>query len=182
MTATTVNWQPQHLEDNVVKLVPLAEKDFESLFKVAADPLIWEQHPANDRYKREVFQQFFDGAIASKTSFLIIDKPSNEIIGATRYYDYQPGNSGIAIGYTFLVRKCWGGQFNKSAKRLLLNYAFQFVDKVYFHIGATNLRSQLAIKKFGAAKVNELYIDNNGQSQFYFEYLIRKEDWNSLSL
>ena len=177
MTNTIINWQPENLEDNIVKLIPIAESDFENIFKVASDPLIWEQHPTKDRYKREVFQLYFDGAISSKTAFLIIDKSSDKIIGSTRYYDYKPENSSIAIGFTFLSREYWGGLYNKSSKRLLLDYAFRFVDKVYFHIGATNLRSQLATMKIGATKVNEVYIDHHGQNQLHYEYLIQKQEW-----
>ena len=177
MATTIINWQPENLEDNIVKLIPIAESDFENIFKVASDPLIWEQHPTKDRYKREVFQLYFDSAISSKTAFLIVDKSSDKIIGSTRYYDYKPDNSSIAIGYTFLSRKYWGGLYNKSSKRLLLDYAFQFVDKVYFHIGATNLRSQLATLKIGATKVNEVDIDHYGQKQLHYEYLIQKKEW-----
>ncbi|MEO6720546.1 MAG: GNAT family N-acetyltransferase [Ferruginibacter sp.] len=172
-----INWQPTHLGDDIIKLQPLAESDFEGLFSVAADPLIWEQHPTKDRYKREVFQDYFYGAVASKTAFLIIDKVSGEIIGSTRYYDYKPDHSSIAIGYTFLSRQCWGGLYNKAAKKLLIDYAFQFVDKVYFHIGATNLRSQLGTMKIGAIKVNEVELDSNGKSQLHYEYVIEKEHW-----
>lgn len=177
MTTATLNWQPDNLEDNIVKLKPLNESDFENLFEVASDPLIWEQHPSKDRYKREVFQSYFDGAIASKAAFLILDKSSNKIIGCTRYYDFKPGNSSVAIGFTFLSRQYWGGLYNKSSKRLLLDYAFQYVDKVYFHIGADNLRSQLATMKIGATKINEIEIDTNGESQLHYEYVIQKQDW-----
>ncbi|KAB2878593.1 GNAT family N-acetyltransferase [bacterium] len=134
---------PKILEDEILKIVPLIDRDFESLFEAASDPLIWEQHPTSDRYKREVFQLYFDEAISGKTAFLIIDKSTNKVIGSTRYYDYKPENSSIAIGYTFLARPYWGGLYNKSSKKLLIDYAFQFVDKIYFHIGANNIRSQL---------------------------------------
>lgn len=173
---TTINWQPANLEDNIVKLIPLNGLDFENIFQVASDPLIWEQHPTKDRYKKEVFQLYFDSAIASKTAFLIIDKSADKIIGCTRYYDFNPDNASIAIGYTFLSRQYWGGQYNKSTKRLLLDYAFQFVNKVYFHIGANNLRSQLAIMKIGATKMNEVNIDHYGESLLHFEYIIQKPE------
>jgi hypothetical protein len=67
--------QPKILEDELVRIVPLIETDFERLFAVAADPLIWELHPNKDRYKKEVFQSFFDDAVASKTAFFIFTKP-----------------------------------------------------------------------------------------------------------
>jgi RimJ/RimL family protein N-acetyltransferase len=175
MKTVTINWQPQDLEDDIVKLAPLAKSDFEKMFEVASDPLIWEQHPTKNRYKREVFQLYFDGAISSKSAFVIVDKTSEKIIGCTRYYDFRPDNSSIAIGYTFLSRHYWGGLYNKSSKMLLLDYAFQFVNKIYFHIGATNLRSQLATMKIGAIKIGEVNINHYGEDQLHYEYLIQKQ-------
>jgi RimJ/RimL family protein N-acetyltransferase len=177
MKNATPDWQPSHLEDDIVKLIPLTADDFEKLFDAASDSLIWEQHPSKDRYKREVFQLFFDSAVSSGTAFLITDKDSGKIIGSTRYYDYKPGHSSIAIGFTFLAREYWGGLYNKLAKKLLLDYAFQYVDNVYFHIGPDNIRSQRGTMKIGAKKVNEVYLDNNGQKQLHYEYRIQKKEW-----
>lgn len=36
------------LKGELVELRPLREEDFNALYAVASDPLIWEQHPAND--------------------------------------------------------------------------------------------------------------------------------------
>lgn len=178
MTRNGINWRPEILENEILKIVPLNESDFENLLELASDPLIWEQHPAKDRYKREVFRLFFDGAISGNTAFKIIDKSTSKSIGSTRYYDYDPEKKSIAIGYTFLVRQYWGGPYNKSAKRLLLEYAFRFVDKVFFHIGGSNIRSQMAIAKLGAVKVREFESEINGKPVEYFEYLIEKNNWN----
>ena len=173
MITTNIDWQPAHLENELVKLIPLTTSDFERLFAVAADPLIWAQHPSSNRYQREIFQAYFDAAIAAQTAFLVTEKLSGEIVGCTRFYDYKPGAS-IAIGFTFLARRVWGGDFNKAVKKLMIDYAFQFVDTIYFHIGATNIRSQLATGKLGAIKVNEMEIENNGQKQLHYEYAIRR--------
>lgn len=173
----TINWQPNNLENELIKLIPLQENHFESLYEVASDPLIWEQHPANDRYKRDVFRAFFDKALQEQTAFLIIDQNSQKIIGSTRYYKFNPEDSSIAIGYTFLARQYWGGFYNKLLKRLLLQYAFQYVDKVYLHIGATNIRSQIATQKIGAVKVGEFYTEVNGKELHQFEYVIEKNKW-----
>ena len=53
------NFLQPFLENENVQLVPLQENDFEALYEVASDPLIWEQHPSKDRYKIEVFTTFF---------------------------------------------------------------------------------------------------------------------------
>ncbi|MBC7861832.1 MAG: N-acetyltransferase, partial [Bacteroidia bacterium] len=57
------------LQTELIKIQPLSVEDFEKLYKVASDPLIWEQHPNKDRYKRDVFETFFKGAIESKGAF-----------------------------------------------------------------------------------------------------------------
>jgi RimJ/RimL family protein N-acetyltransferase len=176
MLQPIINWQPRILEDEILKLIPLTTNDFDALFLVAADPLIWEQHPIPSRYKKDEFQLYFDGAITAATSFLIIDKATETVIGCTRYYDYKPEFSSIAIGFTFLAKKYWGGQYNKSAKKLLLNYAFNYVDKVYFHIGIANIRSQKAIINIGATKVGEVDFDHYGKKLLHYEYVINKNE------
>jgi RimJ/RimL family protein N-acetyltransferase len=44
------------LENTWIRLRPLRAEDFEALYAVAADPLIWEQHPSRTRYQRDVFE------------------------------------------------------------------------------------------------------------------------------
>ena len=77
------------LENETIKLHPLQEEDFERLYAVASDPLVWEQHPNKNRYEREVFQNFFEGAMLSQGAFLILDKVTDEVMGSTRFYDYD---------------------------------------------------------------------------------------------
>jgi RimJ/RimL family protein N-acetyltransferase len=179
--AIQFQFQPMVLENDELKLVPLKEGDLEALYDVAADPLIWAGHPKKDRYKKEVFLEYFNSAVQDKNAFLIYDKASTEIIGSTRYYGFDPQQSRIAIGYTFLTRKYWGGHYNRSLKFLMLDYAFQFINSVVFHIGATNIRSQRAIEKIGAIKIGEMDLDFNGTKQLHFEYEIRKENFKQLA-
>ncbi|WP_313267245.1 GNAT family N-acetyltransferase [Epilithonimonas vandammei] len=153
------------LENENVKLVPLNPNDFEELFSVASDPKIWEQHPNKDRYQREVFEKFFQGAIESKGAFKIMDKSSNEVAGSTRFYDYNPKENSIFIGYTFYATKFWGSKLNPQVKKLMLDYIFQFVDKVNFHVGKDNIRSQKAMEKLGAKKVDEVNVAYFGEPE-----------------
>ena len=153
------------LENENVKLVPLNPNDFEELFSVASDPKIWEQHPNKDRYQREVFEKFFQGAIESKGAFKIMDKSSNEVAGSTRFYDYNQDDNSIFIGYTFYATKFWGSKLNPQVKKLMLDYIFQFVDKVNFHVGKNNIRSQKAMEKLGAKKVDEVNVAYFGEPE-----------------
>ena len=141
-----------HLRSELIELRPLASDDWDSLFAVASDSLIWEQHPEPDRYKEDVFRGFFKDALESGGAFAIIDRKTQHIIGSTRFYGYDPEKSEIEIGWTFLGRKYWGGRFNAEMKRLLLNHAFKFVETVVFFVGEDNVRSQKAMEKIGAIR------------------------------
>lgn len=167
--------QYQQLRNELIRLIPLQEINFEELYAVASEPLVWEQHPNKFRYQRDVFQNYFEGAMLSKGAFIIRDNKTNEVVGCSRYYDYDEIESSVLIGYTFIGIKFWGKDYNKALKKLMLDYAFQFVKKVYFHIGAFNYRSQKAIEKIGAIKVDEFEVEYYGEtSKLNFIYLITK--------
>lgn len=170
--------QPKSLKNELIKLIPLQETNFEELYAVASDPLVWEQHPNKLRYQRDVFQNYFEGAMLSKGAFLIRDSKTNEVVGSSRYYDYNESENSVLIGYTFIGRKFWSNGYNKALKKIMLDYAFEHVDKVYFHIGAFNLRSQKAIEKIGAVKVDEFEVEYYGEdSKLNFVYEIDKVQW-----
>lgn len=166
------------LENAHIILCPITENDFEELYEVASDPLIWEQHPNKDRWKKEVFRFFFEGAIKSGGAFKILDKNTSQLIGSTRFYDFNEIDNSILIGYTFLSRKYWGKGINQMAKRMMLEYIFEFVIKVQFHIGADNLRSQIAIQRTGGKKIAEVEIEYYGEaSKLNYVYVIHRVDW-----
>jgi len=143
--------QPTLIGD-LVELRPLREDDFDRLYTVAADPLIWEQHPARDRYQRDVFAEYFRGGLESGGAFLILDRRSGDAIGSSRYHGYDAARSVVEIGWTFIARRCWGGRYNSEIKALMLGHAFRFVDSVIFVVGSGNRRSQRAVEKLGAVR------------------------------
>ena len=163
-----------HLVGERVELRPLQEDDFPALFAVASDPLIWEQHPSWDRYKEEVFRQFFREAMASGGAFLVHDRADGRAIGSSRYAGYDPEKSEIEIGWTFLARSHWGGHYNGEMKRLMLDHAFRFVNSVYFVIGPNNIRSRTAVARIGA--IFEEQVNRNGKDVVI--YRIGKADWS----
>ena len=127
--------------------------DLQSLFAVAADPLIWEQHPARERYREDVFREFFREALETGSAFVVIERKTGKIIGSSRYFAFDPRESVVEIGWTFLARAFWGGEYNRELKRLMLDHAFKFVERVVFVIGVTNFRSQKALEKIGGVRV-----------------------------
>ena len=165
--------QPQLVGD-LLELRPLRPEDWESLFAVASDPLIWEQHPANDRYQEEVFREFFREALESGGAFVVIDRKTREIIGSSRYFGFDPGKKEIEIGWTFLARTYWGGKYNGELKRLMLDHAFEFVESVVFLVGPTNVRSQKALEKIGAIMIEPREKTIRGKTVEQAVYQIKK--------
>ena len=141
------------LNGDLLELRPLRAADFGDLFAVAADPLIWEQHPQKDRYQEEQFRVFFREALASGGALIAMDTGDSRIIGSSRFHGYDREKSEIEIGWTFLARSHWGGHYNGAMKRLMLQHAFRFVDRVVFLVGLQNLRSQRALEKIGGVRV-----------------------------
>jgi N-acetyltransferase len=163
------------LKGELIELRPLTPEDWDDLFAVASDPLIWEQHPESDRYKEDVFKVFFREALESGGAFVIIDKKSQQIIGSTRFYDYAPEKSEIEIGWTFLARSYWGGRYNRELKRLMLAHAFKFVASVVFYVGQKNIRSQKATEGIGGIRNGMVKkAHGSGRPSLNVKYVIKK--------
>jgi RimJ/RimL family protein N-acetyltransferase len=156
-----------NLKGDLLELRPLRPEDFHELYAVAADPLIWEQHPSKDRYQEAVFKDFFAEALASGGALLAIDNKDGQVIGSSRFNGYDEDKSEIEIGWTFLARSHWGGSYNREIKRLMLQHAFRFVSNVIFVIGPENFRSQHAVEKIGAVRVG-LRADANGRDNLVY--------------
>ena len=141
--------QPTLVGDKL-RLRPLTDDDWEAMYAVASDPLLWEVHPASDRYKELVFREYFAGAMKSRGALAVIDRATGSIIGGSRYANFVAERNEIEIGWSFLARAYWGGAYNREMKTLMLSHAFRYFDSIRFNIGATNVRSRRAVEKIGA--------------------------------
>ena len=139
------------LNGTLVELRPLRSEDYGDLYAVAADPLIWEQHPVKSRCEKAGFREFFAESLASGGAVLAIDAETQRVIGSSRFHGYSEERSEVEIGWTFLARSHWGGVYNRELKQLMLRHAFRFVSSVVFIVGPDNVRSQRAVEKNGGA-------------------------------
>jgi RimJ/RimL family protein N-acetyltransferase len=141
------------LKGSLVELRPLREDDFDALYGAASDPQIWEQHPQRNRHEPDVFGAYFTEQLASGGALIVLDAETGEAIGLSRYHGYDPEWSEVEVGWTFLVRRCWGGAYNRELKDLMLAHAFRSVDNVVFLVAPENTRSRLAVEKIGAVEI-----------------------------
>ena len=149
-----MNLQPT-LSNSLVLVRPLRVEDFEALYQVAKDPLLWEMRQNPGRHNINEFKKFFQGALDSQGAFVILDKATNSIIGSSRYHIPENTTEAVEIGWTFLSRNYWGGVYNKAFKALLIAHAFNFVDYILFHVDQNNLRSQKAVLKLGGRLISK---------------------------
>lgn len=162
-----------------VTVRPINNDDWDGLYAAARDPLVWEQHPATDRYKEDQFRTFFDDAIVCGSAFTFVDRETNRLIGSSRYNGYDAERSEIEIGWTFLGRDYWGGSYNKEIKKLMLAHAFTFADTVLFWVGDSNWRSQKAVEKIGGIKRAGTFSRMHGDVEFpYVVFELSKENFS----
>ncbi len=155
------------LKGDLLELRPLVPADFNALFAAAADPEIWRQHPQTDRYKPDVLTEFFDDAISSGGAMVAIDRLTGIVAGSSRFHGFDADRREVEIGWTFLSRVYWGGQYNGEMKKLMLSHAFQFVDTVLLLVGPDNLRSQVQWRKVGGVRAGRR-TDGSGRDSFVY--------------
>ena len=164
------------LESKNCILRQLNNNQFDLLYNIGKNKKIWEQHPESDRWKREKFNIFFNNGIKNIFGLYgIYDKSKNTIVGSTRYYSYSKKNNSIKIGFTFLTPEYWGTDTNLQIKTLMLGYAFNYVENIYFDIGKNNIRSRKAIEKIGTTLHSDADIGN-------VLYILRFEDFKVINL
>jgi len=169
MNAGLTEWEAQSvLCGELIELRPLRWEDYASLYAVASDPHIWEQHPANNRHEEPVFRAFFRDAMESGGALVAIDITNGEIIGSSRYHGYSAAESEVEIGWTFLAISYWGGVYNREMKQLMLAHAFRFVERVVFVVGPENRRSQRALERIGGVRTGWRR-DASGRESYLYE-------------
>ncbi|MEM0929723.1 MAG: GNAT family N-acetyltransferase [Pseudomonadota bacterium] len=156
---------------------PLREDDWDALFAIASDPAVWEQHPIHDRWREEVFAEFFADAIANAGALVVIDQAKRAVVGSSQFRIFEDADGEYPeVGWTFLARKVWGTGLNQEVKRLMLAHAFQSYDRVQFKIGETNYRSRIAIERLGATRIRDTHLSQyQGKRVLHLIYRLTRE-------
>lgn len=147
---------PVHLEDDHILLEPLHAAHAPALEAAAADGELWKlwftSAPPPGTAAGYIAAALAGQADGRMLPFAVREKRYGEIVGTTRYYDFDPALPRVAIGYTWYARRWQKSHLNTACKRLLLDHAFQALDcvAVEFHTDHRNLDSQRAIERLGA--------------------------------
>ena len=147
---------PTILQGFQVELLPLEEKHLEELSVAASDKELWKVIPT-DCSNREKFFEVYRQAFTARENgaeypFVIFHKPSEKIIGSTRFFDIFPEHRKLEIGWTWITKEFWGTAVNFECKLLLLTFCFETLKtiRVQLKTNELNIRSRTAIGKIGA--------------------------------
>lgn len=159
-------------------LRPTRVDDWDALYAIASDPLLWAGHPAWDRHEELVFRAYFETNLASGGCLTICDCADGSVRGASRYSNLDVAQRAIEIGGTYIARAHWGGPTNRETKRLLIAHALATLNRVSFQIGAANIRSRRAIEKIGARLTDRtVFAEMAGASVEHVFYEIDRRDF-----
>ncbi|UQD56764.1 GNAT family N-acetyltransferase [Flavobacterium sp. K5-23] len=175
------------LENEAVLLRPLEKSDFEYLLEYSLnEPDIWTYN-ANGANGAENLERYISNTITQRENekeypFIVFDKKTGKFVGSTRFYDIQPGNNTLQLGFTWYGKKSQGTGINKNCKMLLLEFAFEnmAVERVGFKANNQNLKSINAMKSIGCVEegVNRSYSTNSlGERIDAISLSIIKTEW-----
>lgn len=143
------------LENERVKLSPLALDNFEQLIPIASQEKLVQFSPSNietpsslKSYVETALQQLQAG---TSIPFIIYDKLHEKHAGCTRYMNMNLKNKVLHIGSTWIGREFQSTGLNTQMKKLMLDYAFNILnfEKVEFRIDERNIASRKAVEKLG---------------------------------
>jgi RimJ/RimL family protein N-acetyltransferase len=170
------------LEGERLLLRPLRESDWRALYTVASDRELWANHPSHDRWQEPVFRAFFDDALAKGGALAIVDRNTGKVIGSSRFQfsDRRAEEGALEIGWSFLARAYWGRRYNAEFKRLMLEHAFRYVDRVVFRVGADNVISRKAMENIGGRLTGETFVEERvGRPVEHVVYEITRDSFAS---
>jgi len=184
MDINTHSLQGRHVY--LEKLLPEHEN---ILRKLANDERIWEFTKAfvTDKNFDTQFDAYINtaldnSALNGQQSFVIKKQPDGAVIGMSRFYDINPKDKRLAIGYTWYIPEVWGQVHNKECKLIMLQYVFEEAafNRAEFHVAHQNIRSQKAVEKIGGVKEGILRnhgYRNDGSVRHTVMYSIVKDEW-----
>lgn len=147
---------PLILEGRHVRLEPLSPAHAHPLVAAASDGELWKTNvtiiPDSAGITSYIEAALAGLSLGKELPFVIIDKSSNEVVGATRFYEIRPSDRAVAIGYTWLAKSAQRTPINTEAKLLLLTHAFETwrCVRVELITDLLNEQSRAAILRLGA--------------------------------
>jgi len=148
--------EPVTLEGRHVRIEPLAHEHADGVRAAAADGELWRlwytSVPAPDKTT-----EWIDIALDMRDRlgampFVVRERASGDIVGATRYFNVDAANRRLEIGHTWYAKRVQRTAVNTECKLLMLTHAFEALGciAVEFRTSSFNFQSREAIARLGA--------------------------------
>jgi RimJ/RimL family protein N-acetyltransferase len=148
--------EPITLAGEHASLEPLGREHEQALQRAAADGELWQLWYTSIA-PPEKMGEYIDTALDMREHlgampFVVREKPSDDIVGCTRYFNVDAINRRLEIGHTWYSRRVQRGPINTECKLLLLTHAFEKLQciAVEFRTHWFNHASRTAIARLGA--------------------------------
>ncbi len=146
------------LEGSHVVLRPMVREDGPAIVDAASDGKLWELFytvvPGPDSIEAYLDRAEREQGWGRIMPFVVIEKASGQLVGATRYMRMNAPHRRLEIGTTFYASRVQRTPINCEAKLLLLTHAFAAMECVcvQFRTDHFNFASQRAIERLGAKR------------------------------
>ena len=178
--------RPIVLEGDFVRLEPMTLEHHAGLSAVGLDPEIWRFTLVVVQTPEEM-RGYMDAALELQRSgttlpFVTIERSSGQIVGSTRFGNYDPANRRIEIGWTWIAPRWQRTAINTEAKYLMLAHAFEKLHcvRVELKTDVLNTPSRKAMLRIGAKeegvlRKHSLVWDGRYRDSIY--YSILDDEW-----
>lgn len=144
------------LQNKAVLLRPLRQSDFKHLLPYALnEPETWQfslmQAIGEQGLKQYIAQALQARVLHKEYPFIVFDKQQQKYAGSTRFYDIQPFNKMMQLGFTWYGKQFRGTKLNKQCKFLLFQFAFDTLqmERIELRADVDNQISIAALKSIG---------------------------------
>lgn len=177
---------PVTLTGDSIMLVPMTPEHKDGLIGAASDGELWKlwytSVPSAETVDSYLSMAFSDQKQQKALPFVVIDKRSGEVIGATRFCNVEPTSRRLEIGYTWYASRVQRTGVNTECKYLLLRHAFESLAciAVEFRTNWYNFPSREAIARLGAKQDGVLRnhrIDHEGNLRDTVVFSVISGEW-----
>jgi RimJ/RimL family protein N-acetyltransferase len=181
-----MNVEPVVLEGDRVRLEPMQRDHLDALLEAGRYEELWRWTRSNAT-TRETMSAYMDEAFTEAGNgtalpFVTIDKPSQTIVGSTRFANIDHNNRRVEIGWTWISPHFQRTYINSEAKYLMLRHAFDVWDcvRVELKTDVLNEQSRNAMLRLGAIEEGVLrrhVMTYNGRFRDTIYYSILDHEW-----
>lgn len=158
------------LKGKHINLRALEPTDLEFLYQIENNESFWEVSNTIKPFSRFILHQYLENAQqdiyeAKQLRLMIVQKDTEIPIGMIDLFDFDPKHKRAGIGI-LINPKYEGKGYASEALKLLLNYAFNYLDlhQIYANITDDNSKSISLFEKHGFKKIGNKkdWIYSNG--------------------